>query len=317
VGRFVLTRLLLAIPSLFGIALLTFLLIRLIPGDAIDFRIGTAIGLTQAQVATLEHYYGLDQPTHVQFLSWLGSLAHGDLGISVRTGEPVIDMILRAAPVTLELAIISLVLAIGTGVPLGTLSALRANSKTDTTVRVISFFGLAVPEFLSATVLVLFFSTIVHWFPNAIPYTPIGADPIQNLAQNVLPAAVLGFAVSASMLRVTRSEVLQVLGEDHVRVAMAKGLSRGRVIARHILRNALVPIITIIGIMTGYLLTGAVIVEQIFNLPGVGRLLLVSILQRDYPVVQGTVVFISLTFILANLAADVLYGSADPRIRTA
>jgi peptide/nickel transport system permease protein len=317
VGRFVLTRLLLAIPSLFGIALLTFVLIRLIPGDAIDFRIGTAIGLSAEQVATLERYYGLDQPTQVQFIKWIGSLAQGNLGISLRTGEPVIQMILRAAPVTLELAILSLVLAVGVGIPLGTLSALRANSKTDTTVRVVSFFGLAMPEFLSATLLVLFFSSVVRWFPNAVPYTLLTDDPLQNLAQNVLPTLVLGFAVAASMLRVTRSEVLQVLSEDHVQVAMAKGLTSRRVIARHILRNALVPIITIVGIMTGYLLTGAVIVEQIFNMPGVGRLLLVSILQRDYPVVQGTVVFISLTFILANLAADVLYGIADPRIRTA
>jgi peptide/nickel transport system permease protein len=314
-ASFVARRLVLALPSLFGIVLMTFLVIRLIPGDAIDFRIGTSLGLSPEQVDTLKHYYGLDKPPIVQFGLWIASLAHGDFGISLRTGQPVIDLIGRALPVTLELAAFALLFAIVAGVSLGTFSALRSNTVADGAVRSGALLGLAAPEFLSGTLLIYLFSSYLNWYPNAIPYVPFTDDPITNLSQNLLPAFVLGLGVSGSILRFTRASVLGVMNEDHVRVARAKGLSDWRIVSRHIVRPALIPVVTIIGVMTGYLLTGAVIVEQLFNLPGLGRLLLTSILQRDYPVVQGTIVFIASAFILANLAADVGYRMLDPRIR--
>jgi len=294
---------------------MTFLVIRLIPGDAIDFRIGTSLGLSPEQVETLKHYYGLDKPAIIQFWLWITALARGDFGISLRTGLPVTDLISRALPVTLELASLALIFAIVAGVTLGTFSALRSNTRADVAVRSGALLGLAAPEFLSGTLLIYLFSNYLNWYPNAIPYVPFTEDPITNLSQNLLPAFILGLAVSGSILRFTRASVLSVMNEDHVRVARAKGLSDWRIVTRHIVRPALIPVVTIIGVMTGYLLTGAVIVEQLFNLPGLGRLLLTSILQRDYPVVQGTIVFIAGAFILANLAADLIYRVLDPRIR--
>jgi peptide/nickel transport system permease protein len=313
--QFIVRRLLLAIPTLFGITLLTFMLIRLIPGDAIDFRIGTSLGLSDEQVAVLERYYGLDKSPPEQFAVWLAALARGDLGISLRTGEPVSTLIGRALPITMELAAFAFLLALLIGIPLGTASALYAGSRRDVAVRTVALTGLALPEFLTGTIVVLLFSSTIGWFPNALPYARISEDLGRNFSQNILPAIVIGFAVSASILRFTRASVLEVLNEDHVRVANAKGLARRRIVVRHILRPALIPVVTIGGIMVGYLLTGAVIVEQIFNMPGIGRLLLDSILQRDYPVVQGTILFIAGAFILANLIADAAYAYFDPRIR--
>lgn len=314
-ARFLGRRLLLALPSLFGIVLLTFVVIRVIPGDAINFRIGTSLGLSDAEVDTLKRYYGLDKPVPVQFGLWISSLLQGNFGISLRTGEPVINMIGNALPVTLELAALALILGIALGIPLGTFSAIRANSFQDVFVRAGALLGLAIPEFLSATLLVFVFSNLIGWYPNAQPYLPFGQDPMQNLSQNILPAFVLGVGVAGSTLRFTRASVLEVLGRDYVRAARAKGLSNWTVVARHIVRPALIPVVTIIGVLTGYLLTGAVIVETLFNLPGIGRLLLTSILQRDYPIVQGTIVFIAGAFILANITTDLLYRSLDPRIR--
>jgi peptide/nickel transport system permease protein len=311
---FVTRRLLFALFSLIGISVLTFVLIRMIPGSAIDYRIGTSVGLTSQQVAILQHYFGLDVPVWKQYFIWISLVVHGDFGVSLLNGTPVLQLILSRIPITAELAFWALVIALLIGLPLGTLSALRPNTVPDVGARIFSLIGLSMPNFWLGTLLILLFSTKISWLPNGQSYATLTENPSLNLQQNVLPAIALGVSVAGSIMRMTRSAVLEVLTEDYVRTARAKGLPFNLVVMKHVLRNAVIPIITTVGVMAGYLLTGAVIIEQIFNIPGVGRLLLTSILGRDYPVVEGTVLVIALAFVLSNLLADVAYGFADPRI---
>lgn len=312
---FIARRLLLALFSLVGITLLTFALIRLIPGSAIDYRIGTSVGLTAQQVKILKHYFGLDVPVWKQYFIWVSSVVHGDFGVSILNGTPVLQLILSRVPITAELSFWALLIALVIGLPMGTISALRPNSVPDVVSRVTSLIGLSVPNFWLGTLLILLFSTKIPWLPNGESYATLTENPGLNLQQNVLPAVALGIAVAGAIMRMTRSAVLDVLSEDYVRTARAKGLTYSLVVSKHVLRNAVIPIITMAGVMAGYLLTGAVIIEQIFNIPGVGRLLLTSILGRDYPVVEGTVLVIALAFVLSNLLADIAYGFADPRVR--
>lgn len=312
---FVARRGLLALFSLIGISIVTFLLIRLIPGSAIDYRVGTSVGLTGQQVEILKRYFGLDVPMWKQYFIWIVSVLHGDLGISFTSGQSVLSLILNRVPITAELGFWALLIALCIGVPLGTISALQPDSWVDLASRGFSLIGLSIPNFWLGTLFILLFSTKIPWLPNAQTYVTLTEKPTLNLEQNLLPAVALGLAVAGSIMRITRASVRDVLSEDYVRTARAKGVPRDWVVIKHVLRNALIPIITTAGFMAGYLLTGAVIVEQIFNIPGVGRLLLTSILGRDYPIVEGTVLVIAVTFVLSNLAADVAYGFADPRIR--
>lgn len=313
--KLVVRRLLLAAFSLIGISIITFVVIRLIPGTAIDYLIGTSIGLSQEQIVELQHYYGLDVPIWQQYFIWLGYVLHGNLGISIQTHSPVLPLILSRVPITAELAFWSLLIAVCIGLPLGTVSALRRDSWIDLICRVFSLVGLSLPNFWLGTMMILLFSTVIFWLPNGLSYAGLNTDPGLNLQQNVLPSAALGIGLAGSLMRMTRSAVLDVLNEDYVRTARAKGLGFQAILSRHIVRTALIPIITIFGVLAGYLLAGAVIIEQIFNVPGVGRLMLTSILSRDYAVVQGTVLVIALAFVLSNLIADIGYGLADPRIR--
>jgi peptide/nickel transport system permease protein len=301
--------------SLIGISIITFVVIRLIPGTAIDYLIGTSIGLSQEQIAELQHYYGLDVPIWQQYFIWLGYIFHGNLGISIQTHSAVLPLVLSRVPITAELAFWSLLIAVCIGLPLGTVSALRPNSWIDFVSRVFSLVGLSLPNFWLGTMMILLFSTVIIWLPNGLSYAGLNSDPGLNLQQNVLPSVALGIGLAGSLMRMTRSAVLDVVNEDYVRTARAKGLGSRAILSRHILRNALIPIITIFGVLAGYLLAGAVIVEQIFNVPGIGRLMLTSILSRDYAVVQGTVLVIAIAFVLSNLIADIGYGLADPRIR--
>jgi peptide/nickel transport system permease protein len=312
---FVLRRLALAVPSVVGISVLTFILIRAIPGSAVDYKVGTSMGLDAAQVAVLKHHYGLDEPLWRQYFIWMGGVVHGDLGVSMRSGTSVLDLIVHRFPATLELSAGALAIALLLGVPLGILSALRTGGLLDAGVRIGGLVGLSMPNFWLATMLIALFSTAVRWLPNALPYATLSDDPALNLQQNVLPSVVLGIGVAGSLMRITRASVRSVLAEDYVLTARAKGLLRRQVLVWHVVRNGLIPLLTMAGVMAGYLLTGAVIIEQIFNVPGVGRLLLTSILQRDYPVMEGAVLLIAVVFVLTNLVADVLYGLADPRIR--
>ncbi len=313
--RYILRRLLALIPTLFGISIIVFLIMRLIPGDTISAMIGTQVKLTEAQTAALRAYFGLDQPLVVQYWRWLTAALQGDFGYSVRTGQPVMQEILDRFPLTLELALLALAMALVIGIPAGILSATRRGKPIDVTTRIVALIGLALPSFWLGTLIIYVLSVYFHILPNAGSYVGFFENPTKNLTQMFFPAFTLGFAFSASIMRTTRSAVLEVLGQDFMRTARAKGLSNAVVLRRHGLRNALIPIITLIGFEAGYLLGGAIIVEEVFALPGIGRMLLNAIQQRDYALVQGTVVFIAFNFVLINLLADILYTFANPRIR--
>lgn len=303
------------LPTLFGISILVFGAMRLIPGNFVDVLIGVGPDVSPQQRQAIAHSYGLDRPLPVQYLSWLGHTLEGNMGRSLRTGDPVASEIVSRLPVTLELAALATVLSLLIAIPFGILSAVRRGGIVDLIVRLIGLLGLSVPNFLLATMLVLFVST--RW--NVLPTTgfvPVRDGLWPNITSLILPAISLGALLAASVMRMTRSALLEELGKEYLTVARAKGLEERAVVLRHALRNALVPVITVIGIQTGYLLGGTVIVEQIFALPGIGRLALDSVLQRDYPLVQGTTLFIAAAFVLVNLLTDIIYGFVDPRIRT-
>lgn len=313
--RFLTQRLAAVIPTLLGISIIVFLVIHLIPGDTISAMIGTQYKLTEAQAAAMRAYYGLDKPLLEQYLRWIASVAQGNLGYSVRSGQPVLAEILRSFPITLELTILSLLIALALGVPIGVLSAVRQNSAVDLAGRLVALLGLSLPNFWLGTLLILVLSVVFGVLPNSGDYVSITAEPLRNLSQFIFPAITLGFGFTSSVMRTTRSAMLEVLRQDYVRTARGKGVPEQTVIRLHSLRNALIPIITIVGVEFGYLLGGAVIVENVFSLPGIGRLILNGIYQRDYAVVQGGILFVAFNFVLINLMVDVIYAFADPRIR--
>jgi len=315
VGRYLATRLIGAIPTLLGVSVLTFLFIRLIPGDAIAARLGTSTALTPEQLASLRAYFGLDQPLYQQYWTWLTSLLHGDFGYSIRTGRPVLVEITERLPATLELAAAATLIAVLIGLPLGLLSAMRSNSRVDIVARIGGLIGLSLPSFWLGTLIIVLFSLYLRWLPNTGGYVDFIRDPLANLALIVLPAVTLGVALAAATMRMTRSAMLDVLGADYVRTAWAKGLPQGLIIRRHVLKNGLIVVVTLLGIQVGQLLGGAVVVEEIFSIPGVGRMLLAAIVQRDYALVQGGVLVIAILFVLVNIFVDLLYGYLDPRIR--
>ena len=316
-GRYLATRLIGAIPTLLGVSVLTFLFIRLIPGDAIAARLGTSTALTPEQLASLRAYFGLDQPLYQQYWTWLTSLLHGDFGYSIRTGRPVLVEITERLPATLELAAAATLIAVLIGLPLGLLSAMRSRSRVDVIARIGGLIGLSLPSFWLGTLIIVLFSLYLRWLPNTGGYVDFLRDPLGNLALIVLPAVTLGVALAAATMRMTRSAMLDVLGADYVRTAWAKGLPRGVIIRRHVLKNGLIVVVTLLGIQVGQLLGGAVVVEEIFSIPGVGRMLLAAIVQRDYALVQGGVLAIAILFVALNIVVDLLYGYLDPRIRLA
>ena len=316
-SRYLAWRLVGAIPTLLGVTVLTFLFIRLIPGDAIAARLGTSTALSPEQLASLRAYFGLDQPLYQQYWTWLTSLVHGDFGYSIRTGRPVLVEITERLPVTLELAAAATVIAVAIGLPLGLLSAMRPRSRADVIARIGGLIGLSLPSFWLGTLIIVFFSLYLRWLPNTGGYVDFVHDPLGNLALIVLPAVTLGVALAAATMRMTRSAMLDVLSADYVRTAWAKGLPGALVVRRHVLKNGLIVVVTLLGIQVGQLLGGAVVVEEIFSIPGVGRMLLAAIVQRDYALVQGGVLAIAILFVLVNIVVDLLYGYLDPRIRLA
>jgi peptide/nickel transport system permease protein len=315
VGRYLAWRLAGAIPTLLGVSVLTFLFIRLIPGDAIAARLGTSTALTPEQLASLRAYFGLDQPLYQQYWTWLTSLLRGDFGYSIRTGRPVLVEIAERLPATLELAAAATVIAVAIGLPLGLLSAMRPRSRVDVFARIGGLIGLSLPSFWLGTLIIVFFSLYLRWLPNTGGYVDFVRDPLGNVALIVLPAVTLGVALAAATMRMTRSAMLDVLSADYVRTAWAKGLPNGLIVRRHVLKNGLIVVVTLLGIQVGQLLGGAVVVEEIFSIPGVGRMLLAAIVQRDYALVQGGVLAIAILFVLVNIIVDLLYGYLDPRIR--
>jgi peptide/nickel transport system permease protein len=304
----VVRRLLTFIPTLLGISIVVFLVMHLIPGDTIDAMIGTQFKLTEVQAQALREYFGLDKPLPEQYGRWLLAAVQGDFGYSVRKGDPVLPLILRRFPLTLAAAI-------ALGIPLGVLSAIKRDSFVDVAGRVFALIGMAMPNFWLGTLIILVLSLYFHIMPNAGNYVSFFEDPITNLKQMLFPVITLGFAASADVLRTVRSAMLEELAQDYARTARSKGLRERVVILGHCLKNAWIPVITIVGLETGYLFGGAVIVESVFALPGIGRLLLDAIGERDYAIVQGTILLIAFSFVLVNLITDLAYAWVNPRIR--
>lgn len=264
--------------------------------------------------AELRAKYGLDQPIPVQYVKWVGAVLKGDLGSSLRNNEPIAKTLMIRFPLTLELALLSVVLSAIVAIPLGVVAAVRRNSFVDFLARVVAMVGLSVPNFWLAAMLLLVTSVVFHWQPN-IRLVPFWEDPLTNLSQLVMPVIALSLALMAIVMRMTRSAMLEVLRQDYMQTARAKGLPPRIVMVRHALKNAFIPVLTVLGIQMGALLGGTVVIEVVFGLPGLGRLLLDSITARDYPVIQGTVLFIAVVFVMVNLLVDMLYAYVDPRIR--
>ncbi len=268
-------------------------------------------------MASLRAYFGLDQPLPVQYWTWLTSLLHGEAGYSIRTGRPVFVEIAERLPATLELAAAATRIAVLIGIPLGLLSAMRPRTRLDLAARVGGLVGLSLPSFWLGTLIIVLFSLYLRWLPNTGGYVDFVGDPLGNLRLLLFPAITLGVALAAATMRMTRSAMLDVLGADYVRTARAKGLRPSLIVRRHVLKNGLIVVVTLLGIQVGQLLGGAVVVEEIFSIPGVGRMLLTAIVQRDYALVQGGVLAIAILFVLVNIVVDLLYGYLDPRIRLA
>ena len=307
--NYVVQRLLTFPLILLGVSVLVFFSIRLIPGDAITAMLGTEAGLlTPAQRAALASYFGIDQPVMTQYLRWLTGLFRGDLGISVTYGKPVLGVILERFPLTLELALLSMLIALCVGIPLGVLAATRNERPSDLVVRILAMLGQSTPNFVVGLLIIYVLSVYFGMVPTMGVFTPLTVDPLANLGQLIFPAITLGFAFAASVTRISRSAMLDVLSDDYIRTARSKGASARRVVWRHALPNALIPVVTLSGVEFGYLLGGAVIVEQIFALPGIGRLVLEAISQRDYALVEACVLFIAFNFLVVNLIVDLTYA---------
>ncbi len=312
--RYVLIRALSIAPTLACVTVAVFLLIRLIPGTIVEQMIGTEGLYSEETMRALRAFFGLDVPIHVQYARWVGAVLRGDLGTSWRTGIPVLEMILSRLQVTAELTLGAMLVALLVGVPLGILSARRENTALDHVVRVASLFSLSIPVFWQATMLILMASLWLNWAPPVDFVSPL-ANPLGNLSIMALPSLALGTAVAAVFMRMTRSSLLEVMRQDYIRTARAKGVREPGVVWGHALKNSLIPLITVAGVQVGYLLGGVVVTEEVFTLPGVGRLVLWAVFQRDYPLVQGTILFISALFMLSNLVVDLVYAYVDPRIR--
>ncbi len=301
---------------LLGVSVLVFVAIRMVPGDAITAMLGTEAGLlTPAQRTALANYFGIDQPIHIQYWRWLMGLFQGDLGISATFGRPVLPIILERFPLTLELAILAMLIALAVGIPAGVFAATHNEKMSDLGVRIFAMIGQSTPSFVFGLLIIYVLSVFFGYLPAMGTFVPLFTDPLANLSQLIFPAATLGLAFAASVTRISRSAMLDVLSDDYVRTARSKGASARSVVWHHALPNALIPVVTLSGVEFGYLLGGAVIVEEIFALPGIGRLVLDAINQRDYALVQGTVLFIAFNFLIVNLIVDLLYAALDPRIR--
>jgi peptide/nickel transport system permease protein len=301
-----------SVVVLAGVSVLVFALVHLVPGDPVRLALGTRFD--QETYDALLARSGLDQPLVQQFFGWLGRAVTGDLGVSFRSGDPVTLLILERLPATVTLAFASLLVALLIAVPLGTVSALRPRTLVDRAATVFSQFGISVPEFWMGIVLILVFAGTLGWLPSG-GYVPLTEDPGGWLQRLVLPAVVTGVVSGSVITRFVRSSVLEALGSDHVRTAEAKGLPRRQVLTWHVLRNALLPLVTITGVQLAYLLSGVVVVEIVFAWPGLGQLALQSVQARDYPVLQGAILLFAVVFLLINLVVDLLYTSIDPRIR--
>lgn len=308
-------RTLLAIPTLFGLLVLVFLLSRLLPGDVVTSLIGPDRSVSPERLAELRRLFGLDLPLHVQFGSWFRALIHGDLGTSLRTGRRIAEDLGQRGPITAELGLLSLLLAVALALPLAMAAAARPGSRLDRGLEALCLVGLSVPNFWLGLLLVLSLSLPVGLLPPA-GFVPMRESLLQHLRHMVLPVLTLGLLLAASVWRMARATLGEVLSQDFIRTARAKGVPEWLVLFRHALRNAALPIVTAVGLELGNLLGGAVLVEQIFGLPGIGRYAVEGINLRDYPVIQGATLWIGAAVIAVNTGVDVLYTLLDPRLRS-
>ncbi len=312
--RYIFKRFLLMIPTLLGVAVFVFLLMRVIPGDIVEIKFTSEGGFVTEEVLAQERArIGLDKPIWQQFASWIWGIMRLDFGTSMWTGRPISHEIGIRIQLSLEIAILATMVAILIAIPLGTLAALKQDTWVDYFIRVFSIAGLSIPSFWLGILIILFLLINFHWVPPMF-FTPIWVDPWENLSQMIWPAAAVGYRYSAVSTRMMRSSTLEVLREDYVRTARAKGLWERVIIIRHAMKNAMLPVITVIGLEFAFLIGGLVVTEQVFNLNGLGKLLVQSIAQRDYTMTQTLVMLVAVTFVLVNFVIDILYAWLDPRI---
>src|SRR5215475_8322365 len=310
--KYILKRVLLMIPTLVGVAVLVFFLMRVVPGDVVELRFAGESAFAQKQQLDLERArLGLDRPLWQQFLTWMGGLARLDFGTSMWTGAPIIEEIRLRFALSLELALLATVIAVLLAVPLGVLAALKQDTWVDYTVRIFSIAGLATPSFWLGIMFILGLLIVFHWLPPMV-YTPFWVNPWQNLLQLIWPALAVGYRYSAVATRMTRSAMLEVLREDYIRTARAKGLLEKLILSRHALKNALLPVVTVIAIEFAFLIGGLVVTEQVFNLNGLGLLFVQAVAHRDYTLIQALVMLVSGFFIVVNFVMDIVYAWVDP-----
>ncbi len=309
--RFVLRRLAQSAVVLLGVTLVVFLLLQLVPGDPVRLALGTRY--SQEAYDALRARSGLDRPLPLQYLSYVGNALTGDLGVSFRSGQPVTSIVVERMPATLSLAVTALVFALLVAFPLGVLSAVRNGSALDHAARVFSQFGVSVPDFWMGILGIILFAGVLGWLPPS-GYTPFTEDPVDWAQHIVLPAVTIGLVTAAILTRFIRSSVLEAMSEDYVRTAEGKGLHPRTVVVRHVLRNALIPVVTVAAVQLASLLGGVIVIEVLFAWPGIGRLTYDAVQARDYPVLQGAVLLVAALFLLVNLLVDVLYAKLDPRI---
>ncbi len=312
--RYIANRLLGLIPVLIGVSLLVFLSVWVIPGDVVDVMMGDEMAQSAAAIERLRAQMNLDEPIHIRYLTWIGNVLQGDLGVSLISGEPVLDQILRRAPVNFQLMLMAMFFIIVIGIPLGTLAAYKQFTWIDNTIRIGAIFGYVIPNFWLATIAVLIVSL---YFPRSgvLNYVPFSEDPIANIRGLLLPGLVLSLTTVTYITRLTRATVLDALRQDYVRTARAKGLSERIVMTVHVIPNSMIPVATVLGIQVGVLIGGLVLTEEVFMLPGIGRMILLSIESRDFMVLAGSILFVAVIFVLVNLIIDILYAFLDPRIR--
>ncbi len=314
---YIIRRSLLAIVTLFLVTIICFFSVRFIPGDIIDLMVAEMPQIAKQAAldpSHIRHALGLDVSIHIQYIRWLGGILHGDLGESLWTGVPVLEQILQRLPVTLELLMLGIIIAIIIAIPIGTFSAMRQDTPGDYIGRSFAILLISLPSFWLGTMVMVYPAVWWNWSPP-LEYTPLHENPITNLQQMILPAVILGAVLSGVTMRMTRTMMLEVLRQDYIRTAWAKGLSERTILIRHALKNTLIPVITIIGVQVAILVGGTVVMEQIFALPGVGSLLIEALNKRDYPVISG-INLVTATFVLIiNLIVDLTYGFLDPRIQ--
>ncbi len=312
--QYILRRGFLLFPVLLGVSFMVFVLLRLLPGDVVTIMLGETGNLSPEQADALRTELGLNKPFVVQYAEWVWGILRGDWGVSAFSRQPVLYEMLRRLPVSAELTLLSMLVSLSFAIPIGVIAAVRQDTPIDYVMRIMSVFGLSLPGFWVATMLLLFLAMQFQWVPP-LRYVPFIDNPWMNIQSFVLPSFAIGISASASIMRMTRATLLEVMRQDYVRTAWAKGLTERAVIIRHALKNALIPVVTIMGNQVGFLLGGSVIMEQIFTLPGLGRLTLESIYQRDYPQLQGNILFVATVFVTVNLIVDISYAWLDPRIR--